>query len=75
MKSLFNTLFSVLAGACAALLVLKYAAPPVQNEERSPAGKEELIAYAPPPTAGSTVDLPDFTGPTTSTMNVPFSYS
>jgi len=63
MKSLFNTLFSVLAGACAALLVLKYAAPPVQEGEKSPAWtEEERVAYAPPPSAGSTVVLPDFTG-------------
>lgn len=32
MKSVFNTLFAVLAGACAALLVLKFVNPPAEKE-------------------------------------------
>ena len=66
MKSVFNVLFSVLAGACAALLVLKYAAPPAPDKDgpQTPqVRQEERIAYAPPPgaSANATAALPDFT--------------
>ena len=49
MKSVFNTLFAVLAGACAALLVLKYAAPPTD----APEFQTQMRSYAPPPSSGS----------------------
>jgi serine protease Do len=59
MKSVFNTLFAVLAGACAALLVLKYAAPPTD----APEFQTQMRSYAPPPSSGSQPGgLPDFTG-------------
>ncbi|MBR2963535.1 MAG: trypsin-like peptidase domain-containing protein, partial [Lentisphaeria bacterium] len=60
MKSVFNTLFAVLAGACSALLVLKFVNPPVEE----PADYEtKMREYAPPPAAaGVPVAWPDFTG-------------
>ena len=59
MKSVFNTLFAVLAGACAALLVLKYAAPPTD----APEFQTHMRSYAaPPPSSAQTGGLPDFTG-------------
>ena len=57
MKSVFNTLFSILAGACAALLVLKYVNP---RETREPAPETEMRACAPPPSAGPNAAWPDF---------------
>ena len=59
MKSVFNTLFAVLAGACSALLVLKYAAPPTDE----PVFQTQMRSYAPPPSSAvSQTALPDFTG-------------
>ena len=59
MKSVFNTLFSVLAGACAALLVLKFVNPPAEEE---PDYQTKMRSYtqetAPVPTAAA---WPDFT--------------
>ena len=60
MKSVFNTLFSILAGACAALLVLKFVNPPPEAEEEP---QMEMRSYAPPPPAGTTSAWPDFTAP------------
>lgn len=57
MKSVFNTLFSILAGACAALLVLKFVNPPAEE----PLPETEVRAYAPPPSAGTAAAWPDFT--------------
>lgn len=58
MKSVFNTLFSVLAGGCAALLVLKFVNPPVEEE---PDYQTKMRSYttetAPVPDAA----WPDFT--------------
>ena len=60
MKSVFNTLFSVLAGACAALLVLKFVNPPVEETVGS---ETKMREYAPSPAAaGVPVAWPDFTG-------------
>ncbi|MBR3507044.1 MAG: trypsin-like peptidase domain-containing protein, partial [Lentisphaeria bacterium] len=58
MKSVFNTLFAVLAGACSALLVLKYVNPPVSDEQAD--HQTKMREYAPPPAAG-TAAWPDFT--------------
>ena len=58
MKSVFNTLFSILAGACAALLVMKYVGP---TDSPSEEPRTEMRSYAPPPTAGTTSAWPDFT--------------
>ena len=61
MKSVFNTLFAVLAGACSALLVLKYVNPPV--EETATDCETKMREFAPSPaTAGAPVAWPDFTG-------------
>ena len=59
MKSVFNTLFSVLAGACAALLVLKFVNPPAAEEEYQTKVRE----YAPAAASGQTATAawPDFT--------------
>lgn len=57
MKSVFNTLFSILAGACAALLVLKFVNPPAEE----PLPETEVRAYAPPPSARTAAAWPDFT--------------
>ncbi len=61
MKSVFNTLFSILAGACAALLVLKFVNPPVEEE---PDYQTKMRSYTP---QSETVPVsssawPDFTG-------------
>ena len=56
MKSVFNTLFSILAGACAALLVLKFANPPEPEEYQT-----TMRSYVPPPDAGAPAAWPDFT--------------
>ena len=59
MKTVFNTLFSVLAGACAALLVLKFVNPPPEE----PADYQtRMRSYAPPPAAAPNSAWPDFTG-------------
>ena len=60
MKSVFNTLFAVLAGACAALLVLKFVNQPAEEEEC----RTKMREYAP---AAASAQLPpaawsDFTG-------------
>ena len=60
MKSVFNTLFSILAGACAALLVLKFVIPTDPDNEEP---RTEMRSYAPPPAAGTTAAWPDFTAP------------
>ena len=61
MKSVFNTLFAVLAGACSALLVLKYVNLPV--EETAADCETKMREYAPSPAAaGVPVAWPDFTG-------------
>jgi len=59
MKSVFNTLFSVLAGACAALLVLKFVNPPAAEEEYRTKVREYVPAAASGQTA--TAAWPDFT--------------
>ncbi|MBP5586469.1 MAG: trypsin-like peptidase domain-containing protein [Lentisphaeria bacterium] len=59
MKSLFNTMFAVLAGACAALLVLKFVNPPVGEQA---VYETKMREYAPPPAAaGTPAAWPDFT--------------
>ena len=61
MKSVFNTLFAVLAGAGSALLVLKYVNPPVSEETAD--CETKMREYAPAPAAaGVPVAWPDFTG-------------
>ncbi len=59
MKSVFNTLFAVLAGACSALLVLKYVNPPVSDEQAD--CQTKMREYAPSPAAGTSAAWPDFT--------------
>ena len=61
MKSVFNTLFSVLAGACAALLVLKFVNPPVEEEQ--PDYQTKMRSYAPPSENVPATAWPDFTAP------------
>ena len=60
MKSVFNTLFAVLAGACSALLVLKYVNPSVEETVDC---ETKMREYAPPPAAAGVPGAwPDFTG-------------
>ena len=61
MKSVFNTLFSILAGACAVLLFLKYANPPM---EEKPDYQTKMRSYTPPSETvpASSAAWPDFTG-------------
>ena len=61
MKSVFNTLFSVLAGACAALLVLKFVNPPVEEEQTD--YQTKMRSYAPPSENVPATSWPDFTAP------------
>ena len=61
MKSVFNTLFSVLAGACAALLVLKFVNPPVEEEQTD--YQTKMRSYAPPSESVPATAWPDFTAP------------
>ncbi len=61
MKSVFNTLFSVLAGACAALLVLKFVSQPVEEDaDYQTKMRSYTEEQAPVPAAAAA--WPDFTG-------------
>ena len=61
MKSVFNTLFSVLAGACAALLVLKFVNPPPEEQAEADY-RTKMRSYEAQPAASPVSALPDFTG-------------
>ena len=58
MKSVFNTLFSVLAGACAALLILKFVNPPAEEE---PDYQTKMRSYTAEPASAPASAWPDFT--------------
>ena len=58
MKSVFNTLFSILAGACAALLVLKFVNPPVEED---PDYQTKMRSYTPETVSAPATAWPDFT--------------
>ena len=58
MKSVFNTLFSILAGACAVLLVLKFANPSVEEE---PDYQTKMRSYTPETAPVPAAAWPDFT--------------